>query len=65
MTFNRFSTLRSNLHCVDNMQDNERDKDKFWKVRPIMNEYLNVLSKETAEKRVCVWTSNLFLSKGH
>ena len=32
MTFNRFSILQNNLHCVDNLQDNDRNNDKFWKV---------------------------------
>ena len=54
MTFNRFSVLRNNLHCVDNLQDNDRNNDKFWKVRPIMNQCLKVLLEEKPEKRVCV-----------
>ena len=56
MSFNRFSTLRNNLHCVDNLQQNDREKDKFWKVRPIMDQYLKGLFEQLPEpeKRVCV-----------
>ena len=43
MTVNRFSMLRNNLHCVDNIQENERSEDKFWKVRSIMNHFVKVL----------------------
>ena len=54
MTFNRFSVLRNNLHCVDNLQDNNRDSDKFWKIRPIMKQSLNVMLQQQPEKNVCV-----------
>lgn len=56
MTFNRFCTLRNNFHLVDNLEENERKEDKFWKVRPIMNRVLNVLIEELPEpeKRLCV-----------
>ena len=54
MTFNRFSVLRNNLHCVDNLQDNNRDSDKFWKIRPIMKQSLNVMLQQQPEKTVCV-----------
>lgn len=54
MTFNRFSALRNNLHCVDNLEDNERETDKFWKVRPIMDQFLKVILDEKPGKRVCV-----------
>ena len=56
MTFNRFSMLRNNLHLVDNLQENERVEDKFWKVRPIMKQFLDVLLEELPdpEKRLCI-----------
>ena len=43
MSFNRFSSLRNILHIVDNMQQNNRDADKFWKVRLMMDRYLQTL----------------------
>ena len=56
MTLNRFSMLRNNLHLVDNLQGNERVEDKFWKVRPILNQFSNVLVQELPdpEKRLCI-----------
>ena len=56
MTLNRFSMLRNNLHLVDNLQGNERVEDKFWKVRPILNQFSNVLVQELSdpEKRLCI-----------
>ena len=54
ITLNRFSMLRNNLYLVDNLQENERVEDKFWKVRPILNQFLNVLLKRLPdpEKRL-------------
>ena len=49
MSFNRFSTLRNNLHCVDNLQQNDIEKDTFWNVRPIMDQYLKVLFEQLPE----------------
>ena len=56
MTLNRFSMLRNNLYLVDNPQGNERVEDKFWKVRPILNQFSNVLVQELPdpEKRLCI-----------
>ena len=56
MSFNRFSSLRNNLHIVDNMQQNNRDADKFWKVRPMMDRYLQALleTQPDTEKRICI-----------
>ena len=55
MSFNRFSSLRNNLHIVDNMQQNNRDADKFWKVRPMIDRYLQTLleTQLDTEKRIC------------
>ena len=48
--------LRNNLHCVDNMQENKRSEDKFWKVGPIMNHFVKVLQEQmpNPEKRLCI-----------
>ena len=56
VTLNRFSMLRNNLYLVDNLQENERVEDKFWKVRPILNQFSNVLLQELRdpEKRLCI-----------
>ena len=56
MTLNRFSMLRNNLHLVDNPHENERVEGKFWKVRPILNQFSNVLLQELPdfEKRLCI-----------
>ena len=56
MTLNRFSMLRNNLSLVDNLQENKRVEDKFWKVRPILNQFSNVLVQELPdpEKRLFI-----------
>ena len=56
MTLNRFSMLRNNLHLFDNLQENERVEDKYRKVRPILNQFLNVLLEELPDpkKRLCI-----------
>ena len=56
MTLNRFSMLRNNLYLFDNLQENERVEDKYRKVRPILNQFLNVLLEELPDpkKRLCI-----------
>ena len=45
-----------NLHLFDNLQENKRVEDKFWKVRPILKQFLDVLLEELPdpEKRLCI-----------
>ncbi|CAL4128409.1 unnamed protein product, partial [Meganyctiphanes norvegica] len=54
MTFNRFSNLRNNLHMVNNLDHDVNSTDKFWKVRPIMDKFLEVISKENVKPILCV-----------
>ncbi|MVN25617.1 hypothetical protein GO639_10720, partial [Staphylococcus aureus] len=39
MSINRFYKLRTNLHCVNNLDD-QNQNDKLWKVRPIFDSVL-------------------------
>ena len=52
LTLNRFSMLKNNLHLVDNLQENERVEDKFRKVRPILNQFSNVLLEELPDTKI-------------
>ena len=46
MTLNRFSMLRNNFHYAGIIHENEKSENKFWKVRPIMIQFLKVLREE-------------------
>lgn len=35
MSMNRFFSLRQNLHFMNTMNQDENNRDRFWKVRPI------------------------------
>ena len=54
MPYNRFSVLRNNLHAVDNMIDNRRARDKFWKVRPIVDAFMKGLPETPAKIRLSI-----------
>lgn len=53
MGINRFFKLRTNLHCVNNLEQND-PSDKLWKVRPIYNSLLKRCKELTVETNVCV-----------
>lgn len=54
MTSERFFQLRSNLHVVNNLENPVDNKDKLYKVRPILNSVRNRLLQFKVEEVVSV-----------
>ena len=54
MPCNRFSVLRNNLHAVDNMIDNKKAHDKFWKMRPIVDAFMKSFPETPAETKLSI-----------
>ena len=50
MTVNRFFKIRKNIHSVAAREPDENNKDKFWKIKPVVesvrNTCLSLLRKE-------------------
>lgn len=63
MSINRFYKLRTNLHCVNNLDD-QNQNDKLWKVRPIFDSVLSRCKELDVEKNVCV-DEQMVPFKGH
>lgn len=54
MTRDRFFQLRSNLHCVNNLDKPENCTDKLYKVRPLYNAVKNRCNQLELEENLCV-----------
>ncbi|PIO55165.1 hypothetical protein TELCIR_23451 [Teladorsagia circumcincta] len=50
---NRFETLRNNLHIVDVNADHDQ-RDKLWKVRPIISSFENRCEQLELEENLCI-----------
>lgn len=54
MTRDRFFQLRSNLHCVNNLEKPENCNDKMYKVRPLFDAVRNRCLELHLEENLCI-----------
>lgn len=54
MSRNRFFILRNNFHVIDNNDIPQGNKDKFIKVRPLYDCFLQKCKQLPVERNICV-----------
>ena len=54
MTRDRFFQLRTNLHCINNLEIPENCNDKLYKVRPLYNAVRNRCLELDLEQNLCI-----------
>lgn len=56
MTRDRFFTLRNNLHLVNNFDitKEQRDSDRLWKVRPLIDRFRRIVLTLPREENMCI-----------